>query len=176
LFRYRPCITLLGLLLGSFVAHAQQEAKPKEPLGAVGFGWTYLYADVSAGERANLNGWYARPSLNLPRHFSVFADFTNYYGVTKKGSLNSHGITFGLQKTLFPHAKIRPGVFAEAGDVRTSNAAITNQFAFNAGLNLTVPINKHFALTTTPAEWVFLYPNADPRDDFNAKAGISLNF
>ena len=167
----------MGLLCsGSFAALAQDSLAAKPPSGAVGFGSTYLDADVGGGERANLNGWYARPSWNLPRHFSVFADFTNYYGVTKKGSLNSHGFTFGLQKTLFAQAKIRPGVFAEAGDVRSSNAGVTNQFAFNAGFNLLIPVNRHFALTTTPAEWVFLYPRGDPRNDFNAKAGVSFNF
>jgi hypothetical protein len=114
--------------------------------------------------------------ISLPRHFSLFADFTNYYGVTNKGSLNSHGFTFGLEKTLFAEAKVRPGIFAETGDVRTSNAGITHQFAFNAGFNLVVPINKHFSLTATPAEWVFLYPDHDPRNDFNAKAGISFDF
>ncbi len=167
---------ILLLLLSASVATYAQDARSKSPKGAIGFGWTYLYADVGAGERADLNGWYVRPSWNLPQQFSLFFDFTNYYGVTKKGSLNSHGFTFGLQKTLFAEAKIRPGIFAEAGDVRTSNAGITHQFAFNAGLNLNVPINKRFALTATPAEWVFLYPNHDPRNDFNAKAGISFNF
>jgi hypothetical protein len=175
LFRSKLAIISLAIL-GSTLAIHSQNAQPKSPIGAVGFGWTYLYADVGAGERANLNGWYARPSLNLPHHLSLFADFTNYYGVTKKGALNSHGFTFGMQKTLFPKEKIRPGVFAEAGDVRSSNAGVTNQFAFNAGFNLSIPVNKHFALTTTPAEWVFLYPKGDPRNDFNAKAGVSLNF
>jgi hypothetical protein len=175
LFRSKLLMVTLALFASARAAHSQQ-AQPKSPTEAVGFGWTYLYADVGAGERANLNGWYARPSINLPHHLSVFADFTNYYGLTNKGSLNSHGFTFGLQKTLFPKAKIRPGVFAEAGDVRTSNAGVTNQFAFNAGFNLSVPVNKHFALTATPAEWVFLYPKGDPRNDFNAKAGVSFNF
>ncbi|ADV80880.1 hypothetical protein [Terriglobus saanensis] len=178
MFRSKVWIVLLGLLCGSLVVRTQnlQEVKLKPPRGAVGFGWTYLYADVGAGERVHLNGWYVRPSWNLRRHFSVFADFTNYYGVTKKGSLNSHGFTAGLQKTLFARARVRPGVFAEAGDVRSSNAGVTNQFAFNAGFNLTIPVRRHFALTTTPAEWVLLYPKGDPRNDFNAKAGVSFSF
>ena len=175
MFLSRQWMVILGLLTGAAAAWSQ-ETKPKEPLGALGMGWTYLYADVGAGERANLNGWYARPSLNLPKHFSLFTDFTNYYGVTKKGSLNSHGFTFGLEKTLFPKAKIRPGVFAESGDVRTSNAGVVNQFAFNAGFNLALPLGRHFAVTATPAEWVFLYPKGDPRNDYNAKAGVSFNF
>lgn|GEM_PF-2950491 len=174
MFRSKLGVLVLGLLCGSFAVRAQNTDKPAR--GAIAVGWTYLYADVGAGERANINGWFARPSWNLPRYFSLFADFTNYYGATKKGSLNSHGFTFGLQKTLFAKAKIRPGIFAEAGDVRTSNAGVTNQFAFNAGFNLIIPMSKHFALAATPAEWVFLYPKGDPRNDYNAKAGVSFSF
>ena len=174
--RFKLWIFLLGLFCVPSPTQAQTPQKSPSPRGAVGFGWTYLYADVGGGERANLNGWYARPSWNLPQQWSVFADFTNYYGVTKKGSLNSHGFTFGLQKTLFAQARIRPGLFAEAGEVRTSNAGITNQFAFNAGFNLALPMTRHFGLTATPAEWIFQYPNGDPRNSYNAKAGVSFNF
>jgi hypothetical protein len=154
------------------------EAKPKKssPLGALGIGWTYIYADVGAGERESINGWYARPSINIPHHLSLFADFTNYYGTTKKGSLNSHGDTFGVAYQYLRLKKIKSSVFGEAGVVRTSNAGVTNQFAFNAGFNLSIPINKHMDFTMTPAEWIFLYPKGDPRNDYNAKVGISFPF
>lgn len=152
-------------------------AKPKPRLGDVSGGWTYLWADQGAGYRANLNGWFARPSFNVTHNLSVFADFTNYYGHNAKGSVNSHGFTFGLAQSYLPKARVRPSVFAEAGDVRASSAGtITNQFAFAAGLALSIPFNDHVQLKLTPAEWVFLYPNGDPRNDFNAKVGIAFPF
>lgn len=157
--------------------HAQEPKPKSSPLGAIGLGWTYLWADQGAGERVSLNGWYARPSFNLGKGYSVFANFTNYYGANKRGSINSHGFTFGLAKQFFSEARVRPSIFAEAGDVRASNAGrIVNQFVFATGASLQIPLSNHVSLTITPAEWVFLYPHGDPRNDFNAKAGISIPF
>jgi len=173
------CSTAFIALLTALSATAQTptQSEPKwEKIGAFGIGWTYLYADVGAGERESLNGWYARPSINLPRGYSVFADFTNYYGTTKKGALNSHGDTFGLAKKVISRKKFSSSVFAESGIVRASNGSVVDQFAFNAGFNLNIPINKRIAFTMTPAEWVFLYPKGDPRNDYNAKVGVSFPF
>ena len=96
-------IPVTALLLWLCVSgQAQQDDTPKEgALGAVGLGWTYLWADQGAGERVSLNGWFVRPSLNVGNGYSVFADFTSYYGGNKKGSVNSHGFTFGVGKQFF---------------------------------------------------------------------------
>jgi hypothetical protein len=172
-------LAVAGMCFGVCVARvgAQETTQKKRPLGAVGLGWTYLWADQGAGERVSLNGWFARPSFNVGKGYSVFADFTNYYGANRKGSINSHGFTFGVGKQFFGQAKVRPSVFAEAGDVRASNAGtITNQFAFATGASLAVPFWKGVSLIVTPAEWVFLYPRGDPRNDYNAKVGISIPF
>jgi hypothetical protein len=189
LFREKIVIVCAAALFGFAVVarasspiDADSGAKPaaetkSSPLGALGIGWTYIYADVGAGERESINGWYARPSINLPRKYSLFADFTNYYGTTKKGSLNSHGDTFGIAKQVITAKRIKSSVFAESGVVRTSNGgSVVNQFAFNAGFNLSIPVNKHMDFTMTPAEWIFLYPKGDPRNDYNAKVGVSFPF
>jgi hypothetical protein len=157
-------------------SHAQQ-AKPKPALGSITTGWTYLYAAQGAGERESINGWFLRPSINVGRGFSVFFDSTNYYGANRKGSLNGHGYTFGVGHDVFARRHLKPAIFTEAGDVRTSNAgSIVNQFAFAAGFSLTIPLNKHIDLALTPAEYVFLYPKSDPRNDYNAKVGFSFPF
>jgi hypothetical protein len=151
-------------------------AKPKPRLGAVATGWTYLWAD-QGGYRANLNGWFLRPSINFGQGYSVFFDSTNYYGTSRKGSVNSHGYTLGIGRQFFAKARIRPSIFAEAGDVRSSSAGtITNQFVFAAGESVSVPFNKHVELAVTPAEYVFLYPNSTVRNDYNAKIGLSFPF
>lgn len=144
--------------------------------GSVTVGYTYLWADQGAGERINLNGWFAKPSINIARGWSAFADFTNYYGQNSRGPLNSHGFTFGAQKSFF--SKVKLGVFAEAGDLRTSNVTVTNSFLFNVGENFSIPLAKHFALALTPAEYVMIKPaNGLPiRNDFNAKIGFSIPF
>jgi hypothetical protein len=107
-------------LLGSIPisCSAQNADPPKSPIATVTVGWTYLYADQGSGERSNLNGWFAKPSVTIGKGFSGFAAFTNYYGANHKGSINSHGFTFGVSKEVFSTAKLKPNLFAEAGDVR----------------------------------------------------------
>jgi hypothetical protein len=154
---------------------AQESEPPPTPLVVVTVGWTYLWADQGAGERSNLNGWFARPSVNIAKGYAAFADFTNYYGANHKGSINSHGYTFGVSKEIFARPILKPTIFAEAGDVRSSNAgSIVNQFVFAAGMSFTVPLRRWISVAVTPAEWVFLYPKGDPRNDFNAKIGFSF--
>lgn len=144
--------------------------------GTVTIGYTYLWADQGNGERVNLNGWFAKPSINIARGWSGFADFTNYYGQNRKGPLNSHGFTFGGQKSFFKRVKL--GVFAEAGNLRTSNVTVTYSFLFNLGENVSIPLYKHLNLALVPAEYVMIKPpNGMPiRNDFNAKAGFSIPF
>lgn len=144
--------------------------------GSVTVGYTYLWADQGSGERINLSGWFAKPSINIARGWSAFADFTNYDGQNSRGPLNSHGFTFGAQKSFFSQVKL--GVFAEAGDLRVSNVAVTNSFLFNVGENISIPLAKHFDLSLTPAEYVMIKPpnGQSIRNDFNAKVGFSIPF
>ena len=82
-----------------FTRGAGAQEKTKEPIATITAGYTYLWADQGAGYRSNLNGWFAKPAVTLGKGYSLFADFTNYYGVNAKGSTNSHGETLGLQKS-----------------------------------------------------------------------------
>ncbi len=139
-------------------------------------GYTYLYAS-QATYYINLNGWFAKPSFTIGKGWSAFADFTNYYGTNQKGSLNSHGFTFGGQRGFFSKAKVRPSLFAEAGDLRVSNVTITNSFIANFGGNLQFPFSDHLALAITPAEYVMIKPSGQAvRNDFNSKVGFSFQF
>jgi len=139
-------------------------------------GYTYLYASQGT-YYINLSGWFAKPSITIGKGWSAFADSTNYYGTNAKGPLNSHGFTFGGQKGLFSKARIRPSLFAEAGDLRVSNVTVTNSFLANFGGNLQIPFATHIALAITPAEYVMIKPSGAPvRNDFNSKMGLSLQF
>ena len=146
--------------------------------GTITIGYTYLWADQGSGERINLSGWFAKPAINIPHGWSAFADFTNYYGENSKGPLNSHGFTFGGQKSFFNRKRVKPGLFAEAGLLRTSNVTISDSFLFNVGGNLSIPMYKHLALAITPAEYVMIKPpnGQSLRNDFNAKVGFSFPF
>jgi hypothetical protein len=172
----RALVTIV-LFVGMAVSIAHAQGSESTPRANVTIGWTYLWADQGAGERSNLNGWFARPAVTIGKGYAAFADFTNYYGANHKGSINSHGYTFGLSKTVFARPRIKPAVFAEAGDVRSSNAgAIVNQFVFATGASFSIPFRSWVALAITPAEYVFLHPNGDVRNDFNSKVGLSFSF
>ena len=168
--------TLACLAMVAQISPAQDVNPPKpKPIGTLTVGYTYLWADQGNNYRSNLNGWFARPAVNVGKGYSIFADFTNYYGTNAKGSVNSHGFTLGVSKTIFPLPKLKPSIFAEAGDVRASSAGtITHQLGINVGTNFQVPLAKWVNLAVTPAEYIFLYPNSDWRNDYNAKVGFSF--
>ena len=162
------------LLLPSFCVGQQRSERP---LGNITVGWTYLWADQGGGERSNLNGWFARPALSLGKGYAVFANFTNYYGANHKGSINSHGSTFGVSRQVFARPRLKPSLFAEVGNVRSSNHfTIVNQFIFATGASFAVPLKYSLSLVITPAEYVFLYPKGSVRNDYNAKVGLSYAF
>ena len=140
---HRPSPWMASLSIACILAltatASAQEAKSASPIATVTTGWTYLWADQGANYRANLNGWFARPAITIGHGYSGFADFTNYYGRNAKGSVNSHGFTFGVAKEVFAKPKIKPSIFAEAGDVRASSAGtITNQLAVAAGASFSI--------------------------------------
>jgi hypothetical protein len=162
------------LALNAVAAHAQ-EAAHKKPVATFTTGWTYLWADQGNHYRSNLNGWFVRPTVNLPRGYAVFFSNTNYYGINAKGSVNSHGFTGGVAKEIFARARFRASIFAEAGDVRSSSTGtITNQLLVAGGVSCTIPLKKWVSLSVTPAEYIFLYPHSDWRNDYNAKVGLSF--
>jgi hypothetical protein len=189
----RAFLVLLVISLGrvgaclSYAQSTQQaqiaSPSPDQPLAtrlwdraSITAGYTYLYASQGT-YYINLSGCFAKPSFTIGKGWSAFADFTSYYGANQKGSLNSHGFTFGGQKGFFPRAKIRPSLFAEAGDLRVSNVTVTNSFIANFGGNLQIPFANHLALAITPAEYILIKPPGEAvRNDFNSKVGLSLQF
>jgi hypothetical protein len=174
--KVRRMVGLLSVITCSLgLLHAQEKQSDTSPIANVTVGWTYLWADQGGGERSNLNGWFARPAVTIGRGYSAFADFTNYYGSNHKGSINSHGYTFGVSRDIFTHPKLKPTIFAEVGDVRASNAgSIVNQLAVAAGASFAIPLRRWVSLAITPAEYIFLYPKGDWRNDFNSKVGFSF--
>jgi len=136
--------------------------------------------DVSVGGpganyRANLNGWFVRGTVNLARGYGVFFSSTNYYGTNAKGSVNSHGYTMGVTKEVLARARVKCSVFGEAGDVRASSAGtITNELLIATGVGVTIPVSRWVSVVVTPAEYVFVYPHGDWRNDYNGKLGLSF--
>jgi hypothetical protein len=170
-------LALVALLFApTLLGQTSAEAPSKGPLGNMTVGWTYLWADQGASYRSNLNGWFARPVVNAGRGFSIFFSSTNYYGHNAKGEINSHGFTLGVARRVFNIPRIQPSVFLESGDVRASSHGITEEALVATGVGLSIPLAHRLVLSITPAEYIFLYPRADWRNDFNAKVGITFPF
>jgi hypothetical protein len=174
----RFSLTLAFLLFAPtlFAQTSPPQTSDKGPLGSLTVGYTYLWADQGASYRANLNGWFVRPVVNVGRGFSIFFSNTNYYGHNAKGEINSHSFTLGVGKKVFKIPRAQPNIFLEAGDVRASSHGITEEALVAAGVSLSIPLAHRLALSITPAEYVFLYPHADWRNDYNAKVGLTLPF
>jgi hypothetical protein len=145
--------------------------------GDISAGYTYLDADQGGGERVSQSGWFARPSVNVSKSYSIFMDFTNYYAANTKGSLNAHGYTAGIARSFSRRLGVIPSLFVEAGDVRVSNAGkITNSPQYLTGVGLGIPLTKHWSIKLTPAEYALIDSPTGVRHDFNAKVGISFAF
>ena len=167
---------LAVVLLASICTPGLHAQNRKEPLGSLAAGWSYLWADQGAGYRSHLNGWFVRPAVNVGRGYSIFFSNTNYYGHNAKGEINSHSFTLGLSKPVFTRPRLKPSIFLEAGDVRGSSHGITHQAVVATGFGLSIPLAHRVLLVLTPAEYVFVYPHADWRNNYNAKIGLSFPF
>ncbi len=164
----------LLLLLTLAASALPGSAQERKPIASLTVAYTYLYAD-QGGYRINLSGWNARPAVPIGRGYSIFFSTANYYGGNHKGSLNSHSFTLGLAKSVFATPHFKPILFLESGDVRSSNAgAITHQALVATGAAVTIPLRPWVSLMVLPAEYVFLYPHADWRNDINSKFGLTF--
>ena len=171
LMRLLTCVLAASTLTCTLSAAAQE----KKPIATLTTAYTYLWADQGNHYRANLNGWNVRLSAPVGKGFNIFVSSTNYYGKNAKGAVNSHGYNLGAGRQVFATPHVKPNVFLEAGDVRSSNAGtITHQALVATGASFTFPIKPWVSLMVLPAEYVFLYPHSDWRNDYNAKVGLTF--
>lgn len=148
-------------------------ATPALPIGTLSAGWAYLFADQGTGTHSNLNGWLVKPTYNLPQGWAVYLDASNYYGRNSKGSINLHTYSLGVSKEVFARPRLKPALFLQMGDSRNSNAgSIVNAYALLTGINFTTPLRSWVSLSIIPAEYVFTYPDGDPRNSYNAKVSL----
>lgn len=165
---------LAFLLLATSALPALAQEKERKPIATFSLAYTYLYAD-QGGYRINLSGCSFRPAVPLGRGYSIFFVNTYYYGANRKGSLNAHGYTLGVAKSVFATKRFKPAVLLESGDVRISSAGtITNAAIVATGASVSVPLRPWVALLVVPAEYVFLYPHADWRNDYTTKVGLTF--
>ncbi|MGI4756400.1 MAG: hypothetical protein ACRYGF_06070 [Janthinobacterium lividum] len=152
---------------------ATSKPTPAPPIGTLAAGWAYLFADQGTGTHRNLNGWLIKPTYNLPAGWAVYFDASNYYGKNSKGSINLHTYSVGVSKEVFAKPRLKPALFLQMGDSRNSNAgSVVNAYALLTGINFTTPLRSWVSLSIIPAEYVFTYPDGDPRNSYNAKVSL----
>ena len=93
-------LLLLLTLAAASALPASAQQQEKKPIATLTVAYTYLYAD-QGGYRINLSGWNTRPAVPVGRGYTIFFSNANYYGRNHKGSVNSHGFTLGLAKSVF---------------------------------------------------------------------------
>ena len=147
--------------------------KPATPIGSLSVGYAYLWADQGVGYHSNLNGWLVKPTINIANGWAAYIDASNYYGKNRKGSINLHTYSLGVSREVFAKPKLKPSLFLQMGDSRNSNAgSVVNAYALLTGVNFVTPLRKWVSLSVIPAEYVFTYPDGDPRNSFNAKFAL----
>lgn len=161
------------LVAQNAAAGAVAPAKKPVPIATLAVGYAYLFADQGMSDHRNLSGWLVKPTFNIANGWAAYLDASNYYGGNSKGSINLHTYSVGVSKEVFARPKLKPALFLQMGDSRNSNAGkIVNAYALLTGINLTTPVTKWMSLSVIPAEYVFTYPDGDPRHSFNAKVSL----
>jgi hypothetical protein len=140
-------------------------------------GYNYQNSDQGHGVHANLNGWFAAAQFDFNDHFSVVTEMDSYYGRVQGASATQQNFVIGPQYTFrADEAKLRPYVYLQAGDQRSSAGNVEHAFDLQAGGGLQVNLTQRLALQLTPAEYNFAYPEAGATHSYSAKVGISWTF
>ena len=163
LLRLGVCI----LVLAPF-AYAQHDL-------SVGAGYSYTHSDVGESN-AKLHGWYLQSSMFFTNHISLVVETDTYYGNFGGGSMNQHNYVIGPRYTFrSPQARIRPLVYAQAGDERTSTVSeIVNGYNLQLGGGLAVKMSRRVSLNVIPVEYSYMHTYEDERSSYAAKVGLNF--
>jgi len=125
-------------------------------------GYNFQNSDQGSGVRANLNGWFSSLSFDLTHVLSINVEVDNYYGSIQGANSKQQNFVIGPQLTFGSEtAKLRPLVYLEAGDQRSSSAGtVDHSFDLQVGGGVQVKLSDRFALQFVPAE-LCLGPNRE---------------
>jgi outer membrane protein with beta-barrel domain len=137
-------------------------------------GYNFQNSDQGSGVRSNFNGWFSALSFDLTPMLSINLEIDNYYGTIQGASAKQQNFVVGPQLTFRnDEARLRPLVYVEAGDQRSSSAAvIDHSFDLQAGGGVQVKLSDRFALQLVPAEYDLAAPTTGVTHSFTANAGI----
>ena len=141
-------------------------------------GYNFQNSDQGSGVRSNLNGWFSSLSFDVTDALSLNLEVDNYYGSSQGAGMKQQNFVIGPQFTFGnEEAKVRPLLYVEAGDQRSSFAGtIDHSFDLQAGGGVQINLNDRFALQLVPAEYDLATPTTGATHSFTANAGISWTF
>jgi hypothetical protein len=141
-------------------------------------GYNFQNSDQGSGVRANLNGWFSSLSFDLTRVLSINVEVDDYYGSVQGANSKQQNFVIGPQLTFGSEtAKLRPLVYVEAGDQRSSSAGtVDHSFDLQIGGGVQLKLSDRFALQFVPAEYNLGTPSSGATHSYTANAGISWTF
>jgi hypothetical protein len=167
------------LILPSF-AHSQAIAFEQGPVISVTGSASYIYGESEGRHNFSLWGWGVSPEMNLTRRFGMQASFGNFIEEGISPGQRRLILTAGPRYSLPPVYRIRPFVYAEAGEMKLSfnHTAYTDwDPVARIGIGFEYHLLRNVSFTLVPAE--YLAHNVDSggwEHDFSAHAGFTMNF
>jgi hypothetical protein len=148
-------------------------------VGSFTASYVYRYDPDLAGASRSQMGWSATPEVNFTKYLGLQAEFTGLYTRSIYPGTNQLMMAAGPRFTFAPHRKITPFVFAEGGEIRTtqqlSDVTDWNPVA-TGGIGFDYKITKKIAFQLIPGEYVGeKLDNGDWNHSFMAKAGVTFN-
>jgi hypothetical protein len=151
------------------------------PVGSLTASYVYVFQDSQYGHNRSLMGWSVVPEVNLTKQIGLQADFTSLYMRSVYPGESRFLIAAGPRINLAPHSKIRPFLFAEGGEIRSTTKA--NDIAdwnpvAKGGFGFDYKITRGLAFQLIPGEYMgqYLETTGDWQHNFMARAGITFNF
>lgn len=148
----------------------------ERPVISLSAGYIYLNVDQHDAARASLHGWYVIPQYHLSDHWSLIAEFTNFYGAPQGQSTNIHGYTAGPMYNVKIGSRVFPFVFGEIGAARVSSAGdVTNNFAFVAGVGANIKLARRFYFQFIPGDYILTSGPGGALHNYAAQAGFVVD-
>jgi hypothetical protein len=174
---------LLIAALLAFPSIAYCQAIPfylRGPVASLTLNASYMDGERTFGHNHPFWGWSASPQFNFTRHIGLVAEVDNSYEGSISPGERRLFLTAGPKYTFDPIHRVRPFVFAQAGEVRLTFTRSTYRDwdpVAETGVGFVYPLTRTVSFTVIPGEWIA--HNLDGggwTNDFAARAGFTINF
>jgi len=171
---------LLTVLLGlPSAVYASTMSTDQPPVGSLTESFVYVFNDAQYGHNRSLMGWSTVPEVNLTNHIGFEGDFASLYVRSIYPGQGRLLIAAGPRFNFAPHSRIKPFLFAEAGEMR-----LTTQYSpikdwnpvVKGGFGFEYRVTRGLALTLVPGEYLGQYQDDGSwNHSFTSRVGITFN-